>query len=315
MSNPNPETQDDAISGSTTRRGFLQFAGGASAGTIIAEHVGEVQAALQQVTEGDREVVWLQGQSCSGCTISMLQSPHPALEDVISEFRVAVTFHPTLMTEAGEAALDALSTDPDVLIVEGAIPAGMPQAATVGHTDEGHRKPVLDWVEELAPRAEYVIAVGNCAARGGWLAAGRGRELYDREDNVTNAHGLQFQGRNREGILDPEFTAGAGLPVLNLQGCPPNPDNILLTLTMILTGNPPELDEYNRPVTFYESDGGRRRHGRSNRQESASNDSRPRHGRSGRQASAGQGTRRRCVHSGRQESAERTDNTDVTETR
>ncbi|WP_135667535.1 NADH-quinone oxidoreductase subunit B family protein [Halorhabdus rudnickae] len=279
MSNTNPETQDDVTSESTTRRGFLELAGGASAGTLISKHVGEVEAAIRQVTGGDVEVVWLQGQSCTGCTISMLQGQHPALEDVLSEFRLAVTFHPTLMTETGESALDAMSKEPDVLIMEGAVPAGMPQAATVGHTDDGHSKPILDWVERLAPRAEYVVAVGNCAAFGGWLAAGHGRKRYDRGDNVTGAHGLQFQGRNRDGVLDPAFTSGAGLPVVNLQGCPPKPDTILLTLTMLLNGNPPELDEYNRPVTFYESPS---QDGCSRRRHSDRGGSSGRHGRSGR---------------------------------
>ncbi|MFW6435535.1 MAG: twin-arginine translocation signal domain-containing protein, partial [Halovenus sp.] len=86
MSSKVSDTHDDATGGSTTRRNFLKLAGAVSAGTILSEHVGEVEAAFQQATEGDVEVVWLQGQACTGCTISMLQGQYPALEDVLSEF-------------------------------------------------------------------------------------------------------------------------------------------------------------------------------------------------------------------------------------
>ncbi|GAB7089891.1 hydrogenase small subunit [Halorubrum luteum] len=236
----------------SSRRNFLQLAAGAAAGTVITQYSTEIGSAFEQVTEGDIEVAWLQGQSCTGCTISVLQGQYPSLEEVLSEFRLDVTFHPTIMPEAGAPAIEAMSTEPDVLIIEGSIPVDIPEAATVGQTADGASKPMVDWVQELAPESEYVIAVGNCASFGGWPAAENKRNLHDLGTNVTGARGLQFEKLEDRGVLGPDFTSGAGLPVVNLAGCPVHPDYVLLTIATVLNGHVPELDEYNRPKPFYE---------------------------------------------------------------
>ena len=163
-----------------------------------------------------------------------------------------VTFHTTLMAESGEAAIESMSKSPDVLVVEGAIPTEVPSAATVGERPDGTSKPVVDWVKELAPEAEYVIGLGNCASFGGWPAAENKNRLHDLGENVTGAKGLQFEQQDQPGVLGPDFTAGSGLPVINLGGCPPHPDYMLLTIATVLNGHTPELDEYNRPKPFYE---------------------------------------------------------------
>ena len=236
----------------TSRRNFLKLAGAASAGTVISEHASEIGAALAAATEGDVEVVWLQGQCCTGCTISLLQGEYPSLEGAIDDFRLAVTFHPTLMGPAGEDALASMSRAPDVLVVEGSIPTGMPEAATLGVDEQGHHKPIAEWVEELAPASNYVVAAGNCAAFGGWPAAENKQRRYGLGANVTGAQGLQFEGRAKGGVLGPDFTSKSGLGVVNLAGCPMHPDYLLLTLATVINGNTPEIDEYHRPDPFYE---------------------------------------------------------------
>ena len=235
----------------TTRRNFLKLAGAAGAGTVISEYSSDIAAALEAATDGDVNVVWLQGQGCTGCTISTLQGEYPSLEGAISAFRLDVTFHPTLMAPAGDAALGSMSKSPDVLIVEGSIPTEMPEAATLGTDEQGHHKPLLDWVNELAPQAGYVVAAGNCAAFGGWPAAENKKRLYDLGPSVTGAKGLQFTGREKGGVLGETFTSKAGVPVVNIAGCPLHPDYLLLTLATVLNGYAPELDDYNRPAPFY----------------------------------------------------------------
>jgi hydrogenase small subunit len=243
---------DQGETQSTTRRNFLQLAAGAAAGTVVTNYSTEIGQALAQATEGEKEVVWLQGQSCSGCTISVLQGQYPTLEETLREFRLDVTFHPTIMPEQGQAAIDAMSKSPDVLVVEGSIPTEIPSAATLGHTPDGTSKPLVDWVKELAPASGYVIALGNCAAFGGWPAAENKQRLYDLGANVTGAKGLQFEQREQPGVFGPDFTSGVGLPAINLGGCPPHPDYLLLTIATVLNGHVPELDEYHRPKPFYE---------------------------------------------------------------
>jgi hydrogenase small subunit len=237
--------------GGSSRRNFLKMAAAAATGTVLTNHSTEVASAFERATNGEMELVWLQGQSCSGCTISMLQGQYPTLEETLSEFRMEVTFHPTLMAESGETAIESMSKSPDVLVVEGSVPTEVPSAATVGERPDGTSKPLVDWVTELAPEAEYVIGLGNCASFGGWPAAENKQRLYGRE-NVTGAKGLQFEQRDQPGVLGPDFTAGSGLPVINLGGCPPHPDYMLLTIATVLNGHTPELDDYHRPKPFYE---------------------------------------------------------------
>ncbi len=235
-----------------TRRNFLKLVGSTAAGGVITQYSSDIASALEQATEGSKDVVWLQGQGCSGDTVSLLQGDYPSLSEVISDFRLNVTFHPTVMPASGDAALDAMSRDPDVLIVEGSLPTEMPKAATLGRTADGEPIPVQDWVEELAPKADYVLTAGNCSAFGGLQAAENKTNLHDLGKNQTGAQGLQFEGREKGGVLGADFTSQAGLPVVNLAGCPTHPDYILLTLATVLNGYTPELDQYNRPSAFFE---------------------------------------------------------------
>ncbi len=78
-------------------------------------------------------VVWLQGQACTGCTVSFTNATHPSLADLLSGFipqatGVTLDFHQTIMTSWGEQAtqiLDAAKEGklaPLVLVVEGVVP-------------------------------------------------------------------------------------------------------------------------------------------------------------------------------------------------
>ncbi|MFB6109722.1 MAG: hydrogenase small subunit [Halodesulfurarchaeum sp.] len=235
-----------------TRRNFLKLVGTTAAGGVITQYSADIASALERATTGNKEVVWLQAQSCSGDTVSLLQGEYPSLGEAISDFRLAVTFHPTVMVESGEDAIENMSRDPDILIVEGSIPTDMPSAATLGRRPNGERKPLQEWVEALAPRSSYVVATGTCSAFGGLPAAKNRMQPNGMDENLTGAKGLQFEGREKGGVLGADFTSQAGLPVVNLGGCPTHPDYILLTLATILNGHTPELDEYNRPLPFFE---------------------------------------------------------------
>lgn len=230
---------------------FLEQCQDRAAGSVVSEDGSAIAEALASVADGDTTVAWLQAQSCSGCTVSTLQSEFPEIEGVLGEFREAASFHPTLMAEAGEEAMDTLSQSPDVLIVEGSVPVGTPLAATLGRDERGNRKPILDWVIELGEAADVVVAVGTCAAYGGLPAAGR----HDSDGGVgsdpTGARGLQFDGRDPGGVFGPAFESGRGLPVVNVPGCPAHPEHVLLTLATLLAGHDPDLDEFGRPLPIF----------------------------------------------------------------
>ena len=97
-----------------------------------------------------------------------------------------------------------------------------------------------EWIDRLTPRAAAVLAMGTCAAFGG-IPAMRG--------NPTGAMGLRD-------YLGAGWRSRAGLPLVNLPGCPVQPDNItetLLALVLAVSRMAPslELDEQGRPERLF----------------------------------------------------------------
>ncbi|HID87553.1 MAG TPA: hypothetical protein EYP55_09295, partial [Anaerolineae bacterium] len=125
-------------------------------------------------------VVWLQGASCSGCSVSVLNAASPTIkhlliDEVIPGRHVNLRFHPTVMAGSGEVALEMLEGVEQelrggyLLVVEGAVPTAE------GHCSLGEQgdEPVsmLSRVESLGQNALAVVALGTCAAFGGIPAA------------------------------------------------------------------------------------------------------------------------------------------------
>ena len=78
-------------------------------------------------------VVWIQTGSCTGCSVSVLNSVSPTIKNVLIDEvvpgkHVSLKFQATLMAGQGEAVLKVLEETPKaskggyVLVVEGAIP-------------------------------------------------------------------------------------------------------------------------------------------------------------------------------------------------
>ena len=78
-------------------------------------------------------VVWLQGASCSGCAVSLLNSVAPSVRNLLVDpvlpgKHVSLVFQPTVMAGSGEAVMkaarDAAETAKGafILVVEGSIP-------------------------------------------------------------------------------------------------------------------------------------------------------------------------------------------------
>ena len=114
----------------------------------------------------------------------------------------------------------------DVLCVEGALLRG-PNGSGRFHMLSGTGKPMIEWVRRLAERADYLVAVGSCAAFGGITTGG---------NNPTDACGLQYEGSQSGGLLGSGFVAGSGLPVINVAGCPTHPNWVIETLLLLRAG-------------------------------------------------------------------------------
>ena len=188
-------------------------------------------------------VYWLQCGGCGGDTMSFLGAESPDVVALLAGIDADLLFHPSLsnLTAAAHAALvDDLAggrTRLDVLVVEGAVVRG---PAGTGMFDTRNGRPRKDLVAALAKRAGFVVAAGTCASFGGFGA-----------DADIEATGLQFRRGEPGGFLGTEFRSQAGLPVVNLSGCPLHPEVLAGTLTALAGGYPLALDAFNRPIEWY----------------------------------------------------------------
>jgi len=91
------------------RREFMQWAGklaalmGMSAGSIP-----KIAEALQQLSLGQAPVLWLQGQSCAGCSVSLLNTEHPSIAETVTR-HISLKFHPTVSAATGHTAIKVIN--------------------------------------------------------------------------------------------------------------------------------------------------------------------------------------------------------------
>jgi hydrogenase small subunit len=181
-------------------------------------------------------ILWTpDGMSCDGDTISTTAAEQPSLEDVLMGVIPGlpkVHLHNRVLATAqgGEeylevwhaAAEDRLDA-PFILVVEGSIPneeikregywAGMGV-----NWETGQPITLCEWIDQLAPKAWAVVAAGTCATYGG---------IHAMAGNPTGSMGLaDYLGWN--------FRSQAGLPIVNVPGCPVQPDNMMETLLYLL---------------------------------------------------------------------------------
>ena len=185
----------------------------------------------------------------------MTAATQPALEDLIDGTLPGVPrlrlHHPVLAYENGEAFIEVFrraaggDVDPFILVVEGSLPderaAGEGHWASFGN-DPATGEPIstCSWVDRLAPRAWAVLAVGTCAAWGG---------IHAMAGNPTGAKGLEQH-------LGPRWRSAGGFPVINLPGCPVQPDNCTGTLLALLRqcagqDGALQLDGLGRPASLF----------------------------------------------------------------
>ncbi len=202
-------------------------------------------------------VVWLtSGLGCDGDSVAMTAATAPSLEDLLRGVipgipRLAI-YNPMLAYESGDQFMHAFRQaaagrlHPFVLVLEGSVPnediSGEGHWAGFGvDPDTGQPIPTCTWIDRLAPQAAAVLALGTCAAYGG-VPAMRG--------NPTGAMGLRD-------YLGSGWRSRGGLPIVNLPGCPVQPDNItetLLHLALWVAGSEPDLalDDQGRPRWLFE---------------------------------------------------------------
>ncbi|MDX6739946.1 hydrogenase expression protein HypE [Actinocorallia sp. A-T 12471] len=204
-------------------------------------------------------ILWIsEGMSCDGDTVSITAASQPAIEDVVSGLIPGlpkVHLHNKVLsaTLGGEeflgpfrAAATGELDAPFVFVLEGSVPNekinGDGYWTSFGNDLITGEPLTLDrWIDALAPRAFAVVTAGTCAAFGG---------IHAMEGNPTGSMGLAD-------YLGADFRSAGGLPIVNIPGCPVQPDNFMEALTWLLyyaagTSPAPPLDDLGRPTWLFE---------------------------------------------------------------
>lgn len=190
-------------------------------------------------------LLWLQSGGCGGCTLSLLGAESPDLLTTLESAGIDLLWHPTL-SEASCSEVPRLlqqilddQISLDILCLEGAVVQG-PNGSGAFHQLAGTGQSMMAWIERLAAKARHVVAVGSCAAYGGITAGGC---------NPSEACGLQYAGVEAGGLLGDGFVAKAGMPVINVAGCPIHPNWLTETLVEMAWGDmtTASLDDFGRP--------------------------------------------------------------------
>lgn len=177
-------------------------------------------------------LIWI-GTNCS-CdnTISFMNTASPSVRQAFEQM-VDLLYSNGFMAAQGQSALDVLDwaatayAGQYVLVVEGAIPIKDDGLYTVVARRASGPLTALDAVGWLGASAAHVIALGTCGCFGGATAA---------RPDITGSVSVQS-------VL--------GRQVINVSGCPVNPEWYVGTLAHLLYYGMPELDRLGRPLTFY----------------------------------------------------------------
>ncbi|MGH2409138.1 MAG: hydrogenase expression protein HypE [Chloroflexota bacterium] len=208
-------------------------------------------AAVEEV-----HILWISELlSCDGDSVSITAAMQPSLEDVvmgnIPGLPKVHLYNKVLAYENGDEFMQAFyraekgELDPFVLVIEGSIPNESIKSegywAAMG-TDKttGQPIPTTKWIDSLAPKALAVLTCGTCAAYGG---------IHAMAGNPTGAMGLSD-------YLGWGFKTKAGIPIINVPGCPVQPDNFMETVLYLLYqagGMAPmiPLDDLGRPTWLF----------------------------------------------------------------
>jgi len=189
-------------------------------------------------------VIWLQGASCSGCVVSLLNSCSPSIHTVLLREltpgkHVNLRIQATAMAGQGQQVIDLIEDTAKakpggyLLVMEGSIQLTHPLFATLGEAG-GEEVPISEKAAELARRAMAVVALGTCAAYGG---------IPSGQPNPTGAVSIA------ELLAQEKIDT----PVISIPGCPPHPDWLVGTLAAVMRYglDAVEVDEIGRPRMFY----------------------------------------------------------------
>lgn len=220
-----------------SRRHFFKYCIGSAASLGLAPSLLPIMSKALSTPGAVPTVIWIEGASCSGCSVSLANLIGDCSEYGPTDFAdllfhyLNAAFAKTFMAAAGDLAVSSLRAAQQsdfILVVEGGVPTAFDGMACTIFTENGVDVTMKDAVMELAPAAQAVVCVGTCSSYGGIPASG------------TNITGVQSVS---------ELT---GITTINLPGCPAHPDWVAATIARVLCGEEILLDETDsRPIDLY----------------------------------------------------------------
>lgn len=220
----------EVVMSDLSRRDFLKLGSGLAVMMGLSNTmVAKIADGLESLVSTQAPVIWIQGLSCSGCSVSTMNTTSPGPVELLTDY-LSLLCHSTLSTATGDMFTHILEKSSDgkdfILVVEGSVPAQMPEACTL------HGKPMESYIIQAAKNASVVITVGNCACFGGVPAA---------EGNPTGA----------ESVPDCLIRNNVTTPVVRVPGCSVHPEWLVGTMVHVLKFGIPELDAKQCPTMFY----------------------------------------------------------------
>jgi hydrogenase small subunit len=202
-------------------------------------------------------ILWTsEGMSCDGDSVSITAATQPSIEDIVLGIipgipKVHLVNKVLSASLGGEDFMEPFwkaargELGPFVFVVEGSIPNeninGDGYWTSMGN-DPATGEPITlnQWIDWLAPKSLAVVAAGTCAAYGG---------IHAMAGNPTGCMGLMD-------YLGADFRSAGGIPIVNVPGCPVQPDNFMETLLWLLyqaAGLSPmiPLDKAHRPTWLF----------------------------------------------------------------
>jgi len=215
-----------------SRRDFLKFCGATAATLGLSSSAAPMIGAkiAGAVEEGGLyPALWLHAGACTGCTESVAQATYPNVADIVLDF-LNMVGQETIQMSSGEYTMDTNhefigeNEGKFILIIEGTIITGLD-----GNMLRIADMPFTEELEYAASKAAVVIALGACAVDGGWVVA---------FPNPAEGTGVAPYLKSK----------GIKTPVINMPGCPMNPEELVsvvieaLLLTERDANGVPKLD-------------------------------------------------------------------------
>ena len=222
-----------------SRRDFMKLCGAVAVAAGLSELAApRIEQAFADVigrTEGGLyPVIWMEGASCTGCTESLAQSVTPDVASVVLEL-LSLNYSEPLSAGAGwhveQAKEETVNAGNFILVYEGAVLREWDGQALRIANETG-----AEQLAHVAAKANAVVAFGSCAVNGGWIAA----------------HPAPSKPM---GVM--QFLAEKGIktPVVNIPGCPGNPEWLTAVLVDVLLVSGLEglkLDAQNKPLGMFD---------------------------------------------------------------